>query len=221
MYLIDSLALIYRAHFAFADHKRLKTTSGIDTTAAYGYLRYLLAVLREEPVATHIVACFDGPAGPHASRSVLSWRNTLFPDYKAGRSPTPLEVIDAIPTLQVRGWSSLLSHVDRDELSVAFSPLFFFLLFSLQETLSRLGISFVDVPGVEADDCVATMTKRAIDAGMDVTIVSADKDFHQLLGPRVRMFKPVNAATRRKKTEGTVSRGIHLKRPHVKHSTWT
>jgi len=129
MYLIDSLALIYRAHFAFADHKRLKTTSGIDTTAAYGYLRYLLAVLREEPVATHIVACFDGPAGPHASRSVLSWRNTLFPDYKAGRSPTPLEVIDAIPTLQVRGWSSLLSHVDRDELSVAFSPLFFFCCF--------------------------------------------------------------------------------------------
>jgi len=42
-------------------------------------------------------------------------------------------------------------------------------------------------PGWEADDLIATLAKRASDAGMEVTIVAGDKDLAQLVGERVRM----------------------------------
>ncbi|MCH8830085.1 MAG: DNA polymerase I, partial [Planctomycetes bacterium] len=40
----------------------------------------------------------------------------------------------------------------------------------------------------EADDIIATLTVRAVKDGMQVCIVSSDKDLRQLLGPQVRMF---------------------------------
>jgi DNA polymerase-1 len=42
--------------------------------------------------------------------------------------------------------------------------------------------------GVEADDVIATFTKQALEADLDVCVVSADKDLMQLIGPRVRMI---------------------------------
>lgn len=44
------------------------------------------------------------------------------------------------------------------------------------------------VPGVEADDVIGTLTHQALDAGHEVYIVSGDKDFAQLVGPRVRLL---------------------------------
>jgi len=47
----------------------------------------------------------------------------------------------------------------------------------------------VRVPGVEADDVIATLWKQARDRGMEVTLVSGDKDFAQLvLDDAVRLF---------------------------------
>ncbi|MCA9700969.1 MAG: DNA polymerase I, partial [Myxococcales bacterium] len=43
------------------------------------------------------------------------------------------------------------------------------------------------VPGYEADDIIGTLTKQAVAAGMEVHIISGDKDFAQLIGERVRM----------------------------------
>ncbi len=42
--------------------------------------------------------------------------------------------------------------------------------------------------GVEADDVIGTLTRMAVDAGLEVVIVSGDKDFAQLVGDRVRVF---------------------------------
>lgn len=42
--------------------------------------------------------------------------------------------------------------------------------------------------GWEADDIIATLTKRAVEDGMEVRIVTSDKDARQLIGPRVKMF---------------------------------
>ncbi len=42
--------------------------------------------------------------------------------------------------------------------------------------------------GVEADDLIATYARLAVDAGMDVTIVSSDKDLMQLVGDQVRQL---------------------------------
>jgi DNA polymerase-1 len=46
----------------------------------------------------------------------------------------------------------------------------------------------VAVPGVEADDVIATMTHRARAAGLDVTIYSADKDLMQLVDEHVTVI---------------------------------
>jgi len=46
------------------------------------------------------------------------------------------------------------------------------------------------VPGYEADDVIATLARRESAAGRQVVIVSGDKDFHQLVGPRVALLNP-------------------------------
>lgn len=46
----------------------------------------------------------------------------------------------------------------------------------------------VRVPGVEADDVIATLCRAALDQGHEVYVVSGDKDLAQLVGDRVRML---------------------------------
>ena len=59
------------------------------------------------------------------------------------------------------------------------------------ENLVRdMGVPLLRLSGVEADDIIGTMTRRAADDGFHVSIVSPDKDFYQLLSPRVRMLRP-------------------------------
>jgi len=42
----------------------------------------------------------------------------------------------------------------------------------------------------EADDLIATLSRRAVAAGMEVVIASSDKDFMQLVSPNVRLLNP-------------------------------
>jgi DNA polymerase-1 len=44
------------------------------------------------------------------------------------------------------------------------------------------------IPGVEADDVIATLCRQAVAAGHEVWVVSGDKDFAQLVTDRVRLF---------------------------------
>ncbi|MFK7822503.1 MAG: DNA polymerase I, partial [Planctomycetaceae bacterium] len=51
-----------------------------------------------------------------------------------------------------------------------------------------MNVPAVGLPGWEADDVIATLSKQGVEADMDVVIVATDKDARQLLGPRVQMF---------------------------------
>lgn len=51
------------------------------------------------------------------------------------------------------------------------------------------------VPGVEADDVIGTLTRIALEAGHEVHILSADKDFGQLISDRVRMVDTMRDIT--------------------------
>ncbi|MEL6184495.1 MAG: 5'-3' exonuclease H3TH domain-containing protein, partial [Myxococcota bacterium] len=62
----------------------------------------------------------------------------------------------------------------------------------VDRVVEAYGFPILRVRGFEADDVIGTLTARAVQAGMEVTIVSADKDFMQLLGPSVKMFDPFN-----------------------------
>ena len=43
-------------------------------------------------------------------------------------------------------------------------------------------------PGMEADDVIATLARRAEERGLDVFIVTADKDARQLISDQVRIL---------------------------------
>ena len=64
--------------------------------------------------------------------------------------------------------------------------------FPLFRTASEaFGIPAIELEGFEADDLIATYTKRALADGFTVTIVGTDKDLMQLVRPGVRLFDPI------------------------------
>ncbi len=54
-----------------------------------------------------------------------------------------------------------------------------------------LNIPLLFVQGFEADDVIATLAEKVQTEGLEVVIVSSDKDLMQLIGPRVKMFDPI------------------------------
>ncbi len=56
--------------------------------------------------------------------------------------------------------------------------------------LAAFRVPILAVPGYEADDVIATIAGREASAGRQVVIVSGDKDFHQLVGPRIALLNP-------------------------------
>ncbi len=63
----------------------------------------------------------------------------------------------------------------------------------MRELVRGFGISLFEIKGFEADDVIGTLAKAAEKAGLEVMIVTGDKDFMQLVSPRVKLynvFKP-------------------------------
>lgn len=58
------------------------------------------------------------------------------------------------------------------------------------DMVQRMGVPLLMMSGVEADDIIGTVARRSVESGLHVSIVSPDKDFFQLLGPRVRQLRP-------------------------------
>ena len=63
----------------------------------------------------------------------------------------------------------------------------------IRKTLDAMRISVIESKGFEADDVIGTLTRRAVEQGVEVAIVSSDKDMLQLVNDRdnVRMFNPM------------------------------
>lgn len=87
LFLLDSMALLYRAHFALIK-KPIFTSRGVNTSALYGYANVLLDILQNQK-PTHLAAAFDTFAPTP--------RHTLFPAYKAQREEMPEDLSIAIP----------------------------------------------------------------------------------------------------------------------------
>jgi DNA polymerase-1 len=58
------------------------------------------------------------------------------------------------------------------------------------EVLEALGVEVVEEEGYEADDILATLARRAAERGMDVKILTGDKDLFQMLSERVHIILP-------------------------------
>jgi DNA polymerase-1 len=61
---------------------------------------------------------------------------------------------------------------------------------SIDRIVSGLGLPVVTVPGYEADDVIGTLAKRAEALGLEVMMVTGDKDFAQLVTERVKIWNP-------------------------------
>ena len=87
LFLLDAFALIYRAHFAFIKAPRV-TSSGMNTSAVFGFTNTLLEVLKKE-APTHIGVAFDTPK--------KTFRHEQFEAYKAQREAQPEDISIAVP----------------------------------------------------------------------------------------------------------------------------
>ncbi|WP_439558561.1 DNA polymerase I [Dyadobacter sp.] len=90
LFLLDAMALIYRAHFAFIKAPRI-TSKGLNTSAVFGFTNTLLEVLQKEK-PTHIGVAFD-TAAP-------TFRHVQFEAYKAQRQEQPEDITVAIPLVK-------------------------------------------------------------------------------------------------------------------------
>ena len=87
LFLLDGMALVYRAHFAFAVRPIL-TSKGVNTSALYGFTNTLLDILSHRQ-PTHLAVVFDTQAPTQRHRD--------FPEYKAHREEMPEDLSAALP----------------------------------------------------------------------------------------------------------------------------
>lgn len=62
----------------------------------------------------------------------------------------------------------------------------------IKEILGLMGVPVLEVPGYEADDIIASLSKRFSEKGFFVRIYTPDKDMLQLVGGRVRVINPMS-----------------------------
>lgn len=92
MFLIDGHALIFKMYYAFL-RRPMVNSKGADVSILYGFTKYVLELIEKEK-PTHLAIGFDPPGG--------SFRNQMYPPYKANRAETPQLVIDALdPLIQI------------------------------------------------------------------------------------------------------------------------
>ena len=65
----------------------------------------------------------------------------------------------------------------------------------VHEACEAMGVPIITARGFEADDVIGTIATRAAAAGLDVAIVSMDKDFFQLVRDGIRTFDPRDDGT--------------------------
>ena len=87
LFLLDGMALIYRAHFALSKSPRF-TSGGLNTSAVMGFTNTLLDVLKKEK-PTHMAVVFDTEAPTD--------RHIEYEKYKAHRETMPEDLSKALP----------------------------------------------------------------------------------------------------------------------------
>ena len=144
--LIDGNSLLFRAYYGV--HSRLTRADGTPTGAVYGFVNMILPVLATTNPNDSFVCVFD------ASR--ISFRQSIYPEYKANRDETPADLITQS--------------------------------FMVRECMSAIGMPVLCIPGVEADDVIATLSRQFCDMHDKTRIITSDKDLMQLVSHCVFLY---------------------------------
>mgnify|MGYP006330941729 FL=1 len=90
LYLIDAMAVIYRAFYALNKNPRI-TTKGVNVSAILGFCNTLLDIIKQYN-PSHLGIAFD-LQGP-------TFRHVQFEQYKANRQAMPEEIKESIPYIK-------------------------------------------------------------------------------------------------------------------------
>lgn len=90
LFLLDAMALIYRAYFALNKNPRINS-KGMNTSAILGFVNTLHDVLKHQ-TPSHIAVAFDSFAP--------TLRHQEYEDYKAGREKMPEDIAISIPIIK-------------------------------------------------------------------------------------------------------------------------
>jgi 5'-3' exonuclease len=101
-----------------------------------------------------------------------SWRHGVFEGYKASRNKTPT-------TASEHKMASLRQQV-RPQLPY------------IRQALVHLGVRQVNAINLEADDLAGMMVRKSLAENRKVMLLTADKDWIQLVGPNVAWFDPIH-----------------------------
>ncbi len=146
--LVDGSSFFYRAFHALPP---LINSKGQPTGAIYGVANMLKKIMQQHQ-PEFIGVIFDAPG--------KTFREDIYPDYKAHRPPTPAD------------------------LKIQYEPLI--------KLIQSMGLPVYAIPGVEADDVIATLAKQAEAANIPVCIATGDKDFAQIVNSHICLYNSMS-----------------------------
>lgn len=139
--IIDGNSLINRAFYGLPP---LKSLSGKQCGAVYGFVNMMMSVITQEK-PKYLVCVFD--AGKH------TFRHDMYAEYKGTREGMPEDLHEQLLTLK--------------------------------ELLKAMGIEILEIPEIEADDIIGSLTRKFNEEFM---LISGDKDLLQLIDDHVTVW---------------------------------
>jgi len=170
IYLLDSMAFIFRAYHAMQRSRPMTTRTGIPTAATYVFVN-MINKLRADFKPEYLAAVYD--VGAPLLRDELAmqmkgvtkfnvktqqFETVEYAGYKANRAETPPDLIQQQPYIR--------------------------------RALEAFRIPILYYEGFEADDVIGTLSCRLAEQGRKVFVVSSDKDMMQLVNESVSILNP-------------------------------
>ncbi len=170
VYLLDSMAFIFRAYHAMQRQRPMSTRTGIPTAATYVFVN-MINKLRKDFAPQYLAAVYDVGAPVHRNEMAERMKDVQkfniktqafeaveYGGYKANRAETPPDLIQQQPYIR--------------------------------RALEAFRIPIIFYEGFEADDVIGTMSCQLSALGHKVFVVSSDKDMMQLVNEDVSILNP-------------------------------
>lgn len=148
VYLIDASPYVFRAFFSLPES--IAAPGGQAMNAAYGFASFLVKLIGEVS-PSHLAVAFD-------ESLTTSFRNEIFPAYKAQRDEPPAALVAQLPACR-----------------------------EIAEALGARCVVDPEAR-YEADDLIATLVEGLATEGCEAVVVTSDKDLAQLVGPTVSLW---------------------------------
>jgi DNA polymerase-1 len=170
IYLLDSMAFIFRAYHAMQRQRPMSTRTGIPTAATYVFVN-MINKLRKDFAPQYLAAVYDlsGPVfrdqRAREMKPLRKWNvktqqfeQVDYAGYKANRTEMPADLTQQLPYIR--------------------------------RALEAFRIPILSYEGFEADDVIGTLSHKLSALGHRVFVVSSDKDMMQLVTPEVSILNP-------------------------------